>query len=60
MMLNILVSFTPKLFYRLIEPPTFPTIAGITNPIKVNPNGPSCDIPEDPNILSVFVLTSCD
>jgi hypothetical protein len=42
--------------YRAIEPPAFPTIVDLTDPIKVNPNGPSCNILGDPNILPVFVL----
>jgi hypothetical protein len=50
-------SHLPQNFgYRKIKSPVCPTILGHTIPTKMNPNGPSCDFPGDPNILPFFTL----
>jgi hypothetical protein len=40
----------------VIDPPVFPSIVGVLVPIKINPNGPGCDLPGDPTILPLFTV----
>jgi hypothetical protein len=44
--------------YRVIDPPMFPTIVIVLVPIKINPNGPGCDLLGDPTILPLFTVDS--
>jgi hypothetical protein len=46
--------------YRAIKPPAWLAIVVPIVCINMNPNGPSCDLPGDPNILPVPATPGCD